>query len=76
MALGGNHEWQALKSIRTCFMCRKDYKERGFELEISSIAIRTLRTRGEYGVCKVYLYRKGDCIREFHKEITTLNSIE
>ena len=46
MALRDNHEWQALKSIRTCFMCRKDYKERGFRLKISGNALRTPRIKG------------------------------
>ena len=76
MALRGNHEWQALKSIRTCFVCRKDHKERGFGLEISGNAPRTPRTRGGCGVCKVYLCRKGECVRRFHEGITTMDPIE
>ena len=57
-------------------MCRKDYKERGFKLKISNNASRTPRIKGGYEVCKVYLYRKEECVRRFHEEITTLNPIE
>ena len=57
-------------------MYRKNYKERGFKLKISDNTSRTPRIRGGCGVCKVYLCRKGECVRRFHEGITTIDSIE
>lgn len=74
--LRGKHEWKDLGSIRTCLMCRKNIQDRGFGREISGNRGGTPRTRGGCGVCKVYLCRKGDCISQFHEDMSDMDPIE
>ena len=75
-SLRGNHNWQNLKSIRVCVMCRKDNQDRGFGREISGNRGSAPRTRGGCAVCKVYLCRQGDCVKRFHATIDTLDHKE
>ena len=64
--LRGNHEWQDLKTIRQCLMCRLDRQKRGFGTEISGNSGGASKTRGGCAVCKVSLCRKGTCVERFH----------
>ena len=74
--LRGNHEWQDLDAIRMCIICRQDVRERGFGREISGNRGNAPKTRGGCGVCKVFLCRKGDCVKRFHATIDTLDHKE
>ena len=72
--LRGNHNWQDMKGSRTCVMCRIDIqdKDRGFGREISGNWGTLPRTRGGCTICKVFLCRKGDCVKRFHERNTAL----
>ena len=70
--LRGNHNWQDLKGSRTCIQCRIDIKGRGFGREISDNSGISPRTRGGCKVCKVFLCRKGDCVKRFHERIVAM----
>ncbi len=57
-------------------MCRKDVQTRGFGREIDGNRGNPPKTRGGCKVCKVYLCRKGDCVKRFHNLEASLDSIE
>ena len=61
----GNHEWQDLKTVRQCFMCRLDRQKKGFRRfgkEISSNSEGVRKTRGGCAVCKISLCKEGTCV--------------
>lgn len=74
--LRGNHEWQDLKAIRKCFMCRVNVLSRGFGREVSGNSENAPKIRGGCKVCNVYLCRKGDCVLRFHEREDALGPIE
>ena len=54
--LRGNYEWQDLKAIRACVLCRRDVQKRDFGREINGNSGGPPRTRGgcavQRGLCK------------------------
>ena len=66
-SLRGNYDWQDLGGIRVYIIYRMDVKNRGFDREISGNRGITPRSRGECLVYHIYLCRKGDCVKRFHK---------
>lgn len=75
----GNHEWQDLKTIRQCFMCRLDRQKndvKWFDNEISGNNEKVQKIRGGCEVCKVSLCKKGICIERFHHKKVWTESIQ
>ena len=54
----------------------KNIHNRGFSREISGNRRSAPRSRGGCAIYKVYLYRKGDCVKRYHDTKDSIKSIE
>ena len=70
-----NHEWIDLKSIRACFMCRIDFKNRGFGREVNGIGVMRHHLGVDAGYA-VFLCRPGNCAQQFHEMESSIRSEE
>ena len=57
-------------------MCRIYIRKRGFDREINKNRSASPRTRDEYTVYQVFLYRKGNYVKRFHERNNLIDLID